>query len=378
MIIPRDRKIFAYGSRNNTYSDSSKSLFEMHTANKRKDEIVFWISSDTNLVNDLNKKGFLAFERWSLRGLFYSLSAKYFIYSFDIDDINFALSGGAKKINLWHGLPVKYIEFDTKVGDSSHIYNPSGIFQKISSYFFYYKKRVTIDLFSVPSLFWAEVFQRAFDNRIKKFNYGINPRLDKFARLSSGTQLNSIIDHSEIRSGQFNFTYMPTWRVGKSNFWNEALPDLQKLNEILAKKNAILKIKPHIYTQSICINFSNIIFIDKYEDPFEILLKTDCLITDYSSVCFDFALLKRNICFYHFDYDDYINSSSSDFYLEIRDLGGYLADDFNSLIEFIKTYDSSKSDYQLTKHCYDTVCGALQLTEFDIQVKILLDEIREL
>jgi CDP-glycerol glycerophosphotransferase (TagB/SpsB family) len=54
---------------------------------------------------------------------------------------------------------------------------------------------------------------------------------------------------------------------------------------------------------------SNIRILDNEIDIYPLLPLTDCLITDYSSVCFDYALLRKPIIFYPFDYDDYCTNS---------------------------------------------------------------------
>jgi CDP-glycerol glycerophosphotransferase (TagB/SpsB family) len=61
------------------------------------------------------------------------------------------------------------------------------------------------------------------------------------------------------------------------------------------------------------------------------------MITDYSSVAFDFNYLKKPVIFFHFDLDDYLSHRGS--YINLRkDLIGDIATTKEDVINFIKYY----------------------------------------
>ncbi|UHH07974.1 CDP-glycerol glycerophosphotransferase family protein [Bacillus subtilis] len=67
----------------------------------------------------------------------------------------------------------------------------------------------------------------------------------------------------------------------------------------------------------------------------ELLLVTDILITDYSSVCFEYALLNKPMIFFSYDVDDYIRKR--DFYYDYFDfIPGPLAKTSEQMISIIK------------------------------------------
>ncbi|CAN2248416.1 CDP-glycerol glycerophosphotransferase family protein [Bacillus sp. K7] len=67
----------------------------------------------------------------------------------------------------------------------------------------------------------------------------------------------------------------------------------------------------------------------------ELLLVTDVLITDYSSVCFEYALLNKPMIFFSYDVDDYIRKR--DFYYDYFDfIPGPLAKTSDQMISIIK------------------------------------------
>ena len=67
--------------------------------------------------------------------------------------------------------------------------------------------------------------------------------------------------------------------------------------------------------------------------------------TDYSSVFFDFANLKRPMIFYMYDLDDYKNNLR-DFYLDLDELPGPITKNEEELEEAIKNIDEISKKYK--------------------------------
>ncbi|MFA7090450.1 MAG: CDP-glycerol glycerophosphotransferase family protein [Arcobacteraceae bacterium] len=105
--------------------------------------------------------------------------------------------------------------------------------------------------------------------------------------------------------------YMPTHRESEPSFENQAskkLPlDLGKLNAFMQKHHVffILKLHPFVSKLYKNENFSHILFYEPQNDIYPVLKYTDILITDYSSVYYDFLLLNRPIVFFDYDYEEY-------------------------------------------------------------------------
>jgi CDP-glycerol glycerophosphotransferase (TagB/SpsB family) len=105
--------------------------------------------------------------------------------------------------------------------------------------------------------------------------------------------------------------YMPTHRESEPSFENKSskkLPfDLGKLNAFMQKHHLffILKLHPFVSKLYKNENFSHILFYEPQKDIYPVLKYTDILITDYSSVYYDFLLLNRPIVFFDYDYEEY-------------------------------------------------------------------------
>lgn len=103
--------------------------------------------------------------------------------------------------------------------------------------------------------------------------------------------------------------YAPTWRddLMKDGAYTFEFPfDAESLLQMLPD-NVHLFIRMHyLVSESFSFSSNRIHDVSNYEEMGELLQISDCLITDYSSCFFDYALLQRPILFYMFDKEDYI------------------------------------------------------------------------
>ena len=109
--------------------------------------------------------------------------------------------------------------------------------------------------------------------------------------------------------------YMPTHRESATSIGKSPTPlvplDFESLNTFCSKNNLFIVVKLHPFVMQFQSNFvppegySNICFHSSQGDIYPLLKYTDLLITDYSSIYFDFLLLDRPIIFYNYDYEEY-------------------------------------------------------------------------
>ncbi|WP_214706851.1 MULTISPECIES: CDP-glycerol glycerophosphotransferase family protein [unclassified Exiguobacterium] len=128
---------------------------------------------------------------------------------------------------------------------------------------------------------------------------------------------------------------MPTWRewlsndrelFKKSSFYKNYVELLtnNKLNDVLKDNNTKLLFLPHFEIQkqySDLFEFetqSNIVMVNPMEVSIgDMIRKSNALITDYSSVAFDYAYLNKPVLFFHFDLNDYLSKRGS--YIDLQD-----------------------------------------------------------
>ena len=91
--------------------------------------------------------------------------------------------------------------------------------------------------------------------------------------------------------------------------------------------------------------FKNFVYdVSNYEDINELYVISDILVTDYSSVFFDYANLKRPIIFYMYDLEEYKNSIR-DFYINLKELPGPILENEKDLIKTIKNLNDIYKQY---------------------------------
>lgn len=153
-------------------------------------------------------------------------------------------------------------------------------------------------------------------------------------------------------------TFAPTFRgLGKRNaYYPSDILDLSELyNHLHDDYVLILKIHPFVKEKfKIPEEFKEFVYdFSNYREINDLLFVTDILITDYSSVCFEFSLLNKPMIFFAFDLEEYI--AERDFYYNYSSfIPGVLT---RSTEEIIKVIKSGNFDLQKIKpfveHFYD-------------------------
>ena len=351
-FVPKSKNIWVFGSWfGNDYADNSKALYEFSC--KHGDVRSIWLTKNYGVYNQLKSEGRTVFFTYSIKGYYYSVRAKYIFVSTGIHDVNKYTSIRKHKIQLWHGTPLKKI-----LADDKYTFQKKVFWKKIILPFNYIKYNTII----APSEIVKNIFLSAFleYGEIKILGY---PRNDILV--------------NENNSDEKIIMYLPTHRgIGNEKIkklFNDF--DIRGFDTLLKTINYKLFIKLHYYDLKLLTfkNTDNIKFIDYPCDIYDLLMKTSILITDYSSIFFDYLLTDRPVIFAPFDYDDYINSER-EFYFDynkitpgpkcknweevfnvikdiIRGDDNYIKErkKINSMFNYFKDGNSSKRVYEYIK-----------------------------
>jgi CDP-glycerol glycerophosphotransferase (TagB/SpsB family) len=366
-FFPRDPNIWAFGCQKNGFNDNPK-YFYLYINENHKDIRAIWLSHDKNIIKQLRNRGFAAFNKTSLKGIYFILRSKYYFFNSSPNDINYFLSRKAVLFNLWHGIPLKKIEFDIKKGPLAKKYNKnrtiSRIIYKIFSPDIYLKPDYVLSTSDLSSNLFSSAF-RINKKQCIECGYPRNDifkypfeKIENFIRQYEDEKLYEIIQGFK----NFNriFIYMPTWRDNELNIIEKSGINLERLNDILKQKNYYFLLKLHISTNIRIDNarqFSNIFLIDNTIDIYPLLPYVHTLITDYSSIFFDFLLLNKEIIFFPFDYDNYINENRELYFKYEEITPGIKAYTFSQLLEIInriEDIDYSSKRYELKKKLWQT------------------------
>lgn len=311
-LFKRDENTWVFGGYGG-FTDNTRYLFE--TTNKYEGIRCIWISDKRQIVDFIRGKGYEAYTKKSIKGLYYCFKAKVYVYSNYVSTINFYTSAGAVLVNLWHGTPLKKIEYDIKKLPLYSYFKGANWFIKILMP----EKHIKCTLILSPSDF---VYNYSFKSAFRVFDpkcviIADPPRISNLIeRANNKTSAN---DSSGEKKSKI-FLYAPTWRDDRSDFIKLSGMDFNELNTFLSSNNALLYLRLHPNTK-LDINiteFKNIAVIDSNQPVEDNMLDSDYLITDYSSIYFDYLYLDRPIIFYPFDLHEYM--TARDLYLKYEDV----------------------------------------------------------
>lgn len=325
-LVPRDMALIVFGTENDTFTDNPKYAFLDFALTPAKTKYnktirVAWISGNHETIKQLNLHKLEAYHRWSFQGIMLALRAATYVYSGHASDINFWCSGGALLVNLWHGIPLKNIEFDTQEGPYKNIFQAKGIkkfIKTLSLPYVYFQP--TYVLATSPKV--AEIFKSAFRINTDQLLISSYPRISPLAHAGAYPKTIKFINdenktlRARIRSlsiGCRTILYAPTWRDTSINFIDDFADQFKILDDTLGNNKLTMFVKLHPCSNSTLLDakiFQNIHLI-KTPDINGCLEAFDYLITDYSSIYFDFLYLDREIIFFPFDLENYTKACRS-------------------------------------------------------------------
>ncbi len=271
-------------------------------------------------------------------------------------------------LNTWHGTPLKYLGKKSK-SDSYAIGNVMKNFC-FADYLLYPNK------FTMEHIVEDYMLQNLSKAKIIFAGY---PRNTAF--LNTHTR-DTVRKYYEMGNKQI-LAYLPTWRNNGSRYNSRihyiyTAYYLLELDNLLTDKQ-IVYVNLHPIARDM-IDYKMFRHIRKMPDDFEtyeFLTATDCLITDYSSVMFDYALSNRKIILFTYDKEQYITDRGM--YLDIDELPFpivYNVCDLAKEINRPKEYDDEKFLKEFC--CYDSLDVCKKICDTVIMGKSDLLETEEM
>lgn len=268
-----------------------------------------------------------------------------FLLSDSTLNYSYTKKDGQIVVNTWHGTPLKHMAKDSPTG-RRHVGGGQ-------------RAQLMADYLVYPSRWMKETMQRAY--MIDNYFEGIN--------LYCGYPRNSVFFSAPIRERMRDmlglkdkqvFAYLPTFRG--------TISDVQDAEQTAIVRDALLQldsklrddqimlVKLHTFTQK-KINMDGFSHIKPWPacyETYEVLCATDCLITDYSSVLFDYANTGHKIILFAYDREDYLRNRG--IYMPLEELP----------FPLVETTDALLREMNLPKQ-YDDTAFRRQFDTFDCE-----------
>lgn len=373
-LFPRNKKVWLYGNLKGSFRDNAKYLFIYNSVHHSEIKHI-WISQSKSVIDEVQKLGFRAVYKFSPHAFWYALTAKVYIYNAaPTDTVHGCMRGKAYCFNLWHGVPFKKIEYDiTKGSFYKDFFNPTGFKKKFESFLFEPKIFRNSDGVLATSSKLTSVFCSAFKVKPDQIFIGPYPRNELFKL--SPQELNHFITKYEgddirrwvnVLSEYENVViYMPTFRDENPDFMQVAIKDFKRLNDVCKTSGTLFLIKAHMLTRfNVDLSkFENIKMLDNHIDVYPLLPYTHALISDYSSIIFDYSLLNKQIFFYAYDLEEYLSQSRESYFKYEDVFSSDIIHDFEALLQNIQSIGKVLNyEYSEPKSFLQNDCSMADIT----------------
>lgn len=348
----RDQHLWTFGAWDGLrYSDNSRALYE-YVLEHCPDIRAVWMTKSPKVYQDLRAKGLPVELCDTPSGRTTQQRAGYFFLTKGPLDSEPRWMHGCHLVWLWHGMPLKQIGRDAMA------------FQRKNTCWKRFKtaiRRLVVpwEFLGGETLSTAPLFtpflRSAFDlpaEQVWEVGY---PRNDRFfnteAREPIVEQLHKRFDRrsaDEAAEPVKLLLYMPTHRDQTTreghNFdpFGQAEFCLKDLETVLEEKNLLLLYKGHFFdsgNEGLKAAKRILTITDEdYDDMYTFIKDVDVLITDYSSIYFDFLLCRKPIILFPFDQEEYV-AHSRPFYFDYGLMEGRVVRSWKQLADALASGD---------------------------------------
>lgn len=332
-----------------SYSDNPRALYEyMKERPECASFCFYWVfKAPQRYVNNEELKGATLIRYGSSAYYKACAAAKYWVSNARMRN-ELIKRKGQIYLQTWHGTPFKRLGYDINVKEFRDI---GGDRENLLRNYRTDAKRY--DYMLSASDFYSEKIGSAFGlHRIGKqgifLEYGY-PRNDVLYE-ENQDRLKQIKKELNLDDGRKIILYAPTFRereLGENGYEYRLRMDLERLKREFADEYVFLFRLHYYVSQSLDLSdYKGFLYdMSSYDDISRLYLISDALITDYSSVFFDYAVLKRPILFYMYDLEQY-HTFMHDFYLSLEELPGEIAYNEEELIAGIRRLADCGTDFE--------------------------------
>ncbi|GAA4179273.1 CDP-glycerol glycerophosphotransferase family protein [Gryllotalpicola koreensis] len=314
-VVPRTPGLWVFGSGVGV-GEGALALLE-HVRARDAGARVVWLARNERDVTDAAALGIPTAPRYSWRGFRLTLRAQVLVVTHGFGDVNRFATHRAFVVNVWHGIPFKRLRIDSPEAMRVPIVGRLPFVRRAVRRAFARSGR-GISLFSTASPLAAARIRSAFALTERQAVVTGDPRDDVL--LADTAEARERAARSRIAAALGDpraldsrlVMYAPTWRDGRAHPAVPTAEEWAELDALLTEAGALLLIRSHPLGRgdfAAGVEASNRVALlgaELQPDITPVLPAVDTLITDYSSIAFDFALTGGVTLFLAPDVPEYV------------------------------------------------------------------------
>jgi CDP-glycerol glycerophosphotransferase len=288
-LVPRTRRIWVFGC---GIGLGEGALPLLRRARERLDGVrLVWLATTPDELAEARALGFDAVPKLSARGLWLTLRARVIVVTHGVGDVNRYGVRGGFVVQLWHGIPLKRLHLDSSVALRAP-FLPAPLGRRLMRLLYRAAGR-QLQLFPVSSERIVSRIASAFGIPRDRIAVTGDPRDDVLSTVDRDTARSTLA----ALVGELSPTvvlHAPTWRDGDDD---PSVPDADMWREIhtwLEHNDAVLLVRTHPLAHGDYSGGTShrVRMLDSglLRDVNTVLPGIDAVVTDYSSIAFDFAL----------------------------------------------------------------------------------------
>lgn len=312
LVIPRAGDLWVFGSAVGL-ADGAWSLWQ-HAV--ERGERVVWLTSSAADERQARDRGIPFVAKGTLRGFWLTARAGVTVVTHGFGDVNRYAATGGVIVQLWHGIPLKRIGLDAAVTTASPLPFARGATRRVLARL-YRRTQGRIRVIPAASELVRGRLESAFGLDTARVPVTGEPRTDVLSRgtaegrrAAARARLNDLV--GDVTDDTRVVLYAPTWRDGASDPAAPASAEVATLHALLAETDAVLLVRSHHLGVGDYADLRSprvrMMGSDLVADVTPLLPGMDALITDYSSLAYDAALVPLPTLFFAPDLAEYQRS----------------------------------------------------------------------
>jgi CDP-glycerol glycerophosphotransferase (TagB/SpsB family) len=350
-LVPRQKRLWVFGCGSGV-GEGALALLQFARSENPSLRLV-WLARNDRDLRDAAALGIRAVRKDSWRGFRLTLRAGVIVITHGFGDANRYATSNAVVVQLWHGVPFKRIHLDSpatlRLPLISRLTPARTLLRQA-----YVRSARGISLFATASALSATRIRSAFALPAERVIVTGDPRDDVLLQGDAGERRDSarrlvasILADPRASTARL-LLYAPTWRDGEKDPAVPSVTDWRGIVDYLEASDSLLVIRSHPlgagdYSAGLAQSSRiRLLTPDQAVDATPLLPAFDAVITDYSSIAFDYALVGGLLLYLAPDVAEY--TSSHGLYERYRDFsGGFEVTSWPALIAQLEAADRDEA-----------------------------------